>query len=59
MRQKHRQIKEKELVNYTLKIPDDVYQNMRKVAFDQNISLAYLMQTAIEEYIDKHLNNIK
>lgn len=53
MKQKHRKIKDVETVNYTLKIPENLHTDIKEIAYKKSISMAYLMQTAIEEYVEK------
>lgn len=51
--QKQRHLQGADIVTYTLKVPEELWQQLRRYAFEQNQSIAYSIQEAIEGLVSK------
>lgn len=40
----------------TVRVDDEIYQKLRKIAFDQETSISSLISTAISHYIGSHIS---
>jgi len=51
--------KTEEKTNYTISLPSELYQRVKDFAYQNNQSIAYTFQTAIEEHLEKYNNKEK